>query len=124
VHPQGGIGACQGHHGGVSKAPFGKGNVHIILYLLVRHKVEDYERWKPILDHDRGATRKRSGSKGGWILRNANDPNELVILFEWDSLESARRFANADDLREAMQQAGVADQPDVYFLEEIERLGA
>jgi len=86
--------------------------------------VEDYERWKPIFDHDRGATRKRSGSKGGWILRNANDPNELVILFEWDSLENARRFANADDLREAMQQAGVADQPDVYFLEEIERLGA
>ena len=57
-------------------------------------------------------------------MRNANDPNELVILFEWDSLENARRFANADDLREAMQQAGVADQPDVYFLEEIERLGA
>jgi heme-degrading monooxygenase HmoA len=68
--------------------------------------------------------RKRSGSKGGWILRNADDSNELVILFEWDSLENARRFANADDLREAMQQAGVADQPDVYFLEEIERLGA
>ena len=93
-------------------------------YLLVRHKVEDYERWKPVFDHDHGATRERSGSKGGWILRNAFDPNELVILLEWDSSENARLFVNADATREAMQRAGVADEPDVYFLEEVERLGA
>jgi heme-degrading monooxygenase HmoA len=93
-------------------------------YLLVRHKVEDYEQWKPVFDHDHGATRKRSGSKGGWILRNADDPNELVILLEWDSSENARHFVNADQTREAMQRAGVADEPDVYFLEEVERLGA
>ena len=91
-------------------------------YLLVRHKVEDYERWKPVFDH--GATRKRSGSKGGWILRSADDPNELVILLEWDSSENARHFVNADETREAMHRAGVADEPDVYFLEEVERLRA
>jgi heme-degrading monooxygenase HmoA len=93
-------------------------------YLLVRHKVEDYERWKPVFDHDHGATRKRSGSKGGWILRNALDPNELVILLEWDSSENARHFLNADETREAMQRAGVTDEPDVYFLEEVEQLRA
>jgi heme-degrading monooxygenase HmoA len=57
-------------------------------------------------------------------LRNAFDPNELVILLEWDSSENARLFVNADATREAMQRAGVADEPDVYFLEEVERLGA
>jgi heme-degrading monooxygenase HmoA len=93
-------------------------------YLLVRLKVEDYQRWKPVFDHDHGTTRERSGSKEGWILRNVEDPNELLILLEWDSVENARRFANADDLREAMQRAGVADQPDVYFLEEVEQLRA
>jgi heme-degrading monooxygenase HmoA len=93
-------------------------------YLLVRHKVQDYERWKPVFDHDHGATRKRIGSKGGWILRDADDPNELVILLEWDSSENAQHFVNADETREEMQRAGVADEPDVYFLEEVERLGA
>jgi heme-degrading monooxygenase HmoA len=93
-------------------------------YLLVRHKVEDYDSWKPVFDHDHGATREQWGSKGGRILRNAEDPNELVILLEWDSLENARQFAIADDLREAMQRAGVADQPDIYFLEEIEQVRA
>ena len=57
-------------------------------------------------------------------MRNADDPNELVILLEWDSLENARQFANADELREAMKRAGVADEPDVYFLEEIEQVRA
>ena len=93
-------------------------------YLLVRHKVEDYERWKPVFDHDHGATREQWGSKGGWILRNADDPDELVILLEWDSVENARRFAEADELQDAMRRAGVADQPDVYFLEEVEQVRA
>ena len=58
-------------------------------------------------------------------MRNATDPNELVILLEWDSLDGdARRFASADDLGEAMQWTGVADEPDVYLLEEEERLAA
>jgi hypothetical protein len=56
---------------GIMKALFRKGNVHTMPYLIVRHKVEDYERWKPVFDHDHGATRKLRGSKGGWIFRNA-----------------------------------------------------
>jgi hypothetical protein len=93
-------------------------------YLLVRHKVEDYERWKPVFDHDHGATRERWGSKGAWILRNADAPDELVILLEWDSVENARRFADAEELQDAMRRAGVADRPDVYFLEEVEPVRA
>jgi heme-degrading monooxygenase HmoA len=92
-------------------------------YALVRHKVEDYARWKPIFVED-AANRQASGSMGGYLFRNADDPNELVILFEWDDLEKVRRFGQSDELRQKMQQAGVADRPDFYFLEEIERLQA
>ena len=90
-------------------------------YLLVRHKVADYAKWKPFFDQH-GATRKANGSQGGRLLRNANDPNELVVLFEWDDLEKARQFAQSNDLREIMQRAGVVDQPDIYFLEEVEHV--
>jgi len=45
-----------------------------------------------------------------------------VILFEWDDLKKAQQFAQSQDLRETMQRAGVSDQPDVYFLEEVERV--
>ena len=90
-------------------------------YLLIRHKVADYSKWKPMFDQH-GATRKASGSRGGQLFRNANDPNDLVILFEWDDLEKARQFTQSEDLRQTMQRAGVADQPDIYFLEEIEHV--
>ena len=88
-------------------------------YMLVRHKVEDYERWKPGFE-EHGETRRESGSKGVRLFRNADDPNETVILLEWEDLADARRFAQSEDLRETMQRVGVADQPDIYFLEEVE----
>lgn len=87
--------------------------------LLVRHKVHDYAKWKPIFD-EVGSTRQANGSRGGRLFRNADDLNELVAILEWDDLEKARQFVQSDDLREAMQRAGVADRPDVYFLEEVE----
>jgi heme-degrading monooxygenase HmoA len=90
-------------------------------YLLVRHKVQDYAKWKPVFD-EHSATRKVSGSQGGRLFRNAHDPNETVVLFEWDDLEKARQFAQSQDLQQAMQRAGVADQPDIYFLEEVEHV--
>src|SRR5215208_5266109 len=35
-------------------------------YLLVRHRVENYETWKPVFD-EHGATRGENGSKGGYL---------------------------------------------------------
>lgn len=90
-------------------------------YLLVRHKLADYARWKPIFD-EHGAFRKANGCKGGELFCTSADRNELVILLEWDDLGKARQFAESQDLREAMQRAGVADHPDIFFLESVERL--
>jgi hypothetical protein len=50
------------------------------------------------------------------ILRNAEDPNEVFLLFKADDFQKAREFAVSDDLREKMQEAGVTDKPDIYFL--------
>ena len=87
--------------------------------MFVRHNVEDYERWKPVFE-EHGSTRRESGSKGVRLFRNADSPNETVILLEWDDLEKARRFAQSENLRETMERAGVTDQPDIYFLEEVD----
>ena len=90
-------------------------------YITIRHKVRDYDAWKPLFDAH-GATRAAGGCKGGHLLRSTDDPNEVVIFFEWDTMENARRFANSPDLKEVMERAGVIDQPDVYFLENVESL--
>ena len=90
-------------------------------YMLVRHKVTDYVKWKLGFDAH-SVTRQVNGSRGGQLFRNASDPNELVVLLEWDNLEKARQFAQSEDLREVMQRAGVVDHPDIYFLKDGEQL--
>lgn len=91
-----------------------------LTYVLVIHKVEDYNKWKKLYDED-GATRKAKGSKGAQLLRNNNDPNHLVVMSEWDNLESAKNFAESEDLSKTMQNAGVIGRPAVFYLEEIEK---
>jgi hypothetical protein len=84
-------------------------------YLLVRHKVADFSKWKPAYESHKPA-RQAAGATELYLLRNVDDPNETVMLFEIDDLQKAREFAASADLREKMQEAGVIDKPDVYFL--------
>lgn len=87
--------------------------------LLIRHTVVDFAVWKPVFD-EHGMTRRANGSRGGWILRSADDPHEVFVLLEWDDLERARLFADSDDLREVMARAGVTGEPEIWFLEELD----
>jgi heme-degrading monooxygenase HmoA len=90
-------------------------------YLLVRLNVAAYAKWKPVFD-EYATIRQAEGSRGGRLLRNADTPNEMIMLFEWEDLAQARRlFAQSEEVREALQRTGVADQPDVSFLEEVTR---
>ena len=89
-------------------------------YILVRHKVDDFAKWKPKFDEHSGA-RKAAGSKGGVLFRSADDPNEMVILMEWDDLKKAKEFSRSDELRERLKQDGVLGQPDLYYLEEVDK---
>ena len=90
-------------------------------YVLVRHKVADYTTWKQGFDESRDA-RKGHIAREGQILRNVDNPSEHLILFEVTDLERARQFLQSEKMRQAMQQHGVVDEPDMYFLEEIEHL--
>lgn len=90
-------------------------------YLLIRHKVTDYETWKSAFDAH-CVIRQANGSRGGQLFRSADNPNELIILLEWDVLEKARQFAQSEDLRAVMQQAGVVEQPAIYFLKDGEQV--
>ena len=50
------------------------------------------------------------------MLRNIDNPNEVILVFEADDIKKAQEFTSASDLRETMQKAGVMDKPDIYFL--------
>jgi hypothetical protein len=90
-------------------------NIKIMPYLLVRHKVADYSKWKTAYDGHSPA-RQKAGLKEEHLLRNIDDPNEVILLFQAGEIKKAKEFSESADLREAMQNAGVVDKPDIYFL--------
>ncbi len=89
-------------------------------YVLIIHSVEDYAKWKIMFDEHRGV-RKAKGSRGASILSNQNVSNQIVVITEWDDMESAKNFAEAEDFKILMEKSGVIGLPAVYYLEEIER---
>lgn len=88
--------------------------------LITLHKVEDYAKWKTEFDSDIDM-RKEAGEKSYQIFHTDDDPNNLAILFEWDSLDNARKFMESNELREKMQKGGVIGEPEIRFLEEVEK---
>ncbi|MDE2614352.1 MAG: hypothetical protein KGL78_12985 [Burkholderiales bacterium] len=85
-------------------------------FVLIRHKVRDFEAWKLGYDAHR-AKRVEAGLTERHLLRNADNGNEVVLLFEARDLGAARAFSASPNLRETMQAAGVVDRPDIYFLD-------
>lgn len=85
-------------------------------FLLIRHKVKDFKIWKSGYDGHQ-PKRNEAGLTEKYLLRSSDDPNEIVILFEAQDLNRAKAFAASADLREKMQEVGVVDKPDIYFLE-------
>ena len=84
-------------------------------YLMVRHQVEDYPKWRVVFD-DHVNFRKENGEQSARIFQSSNDPNDVLLLFGWDSEENGRRFMESDNLKEAMHKAGVIGKPEVHFL--------
>lgn len=87
---------------------------------MVRTKVQDFAKWKTLFD-EHATTRRHNGSKGGFFFRNTDNPNETIFLLEWDNLDNARRFAIDPGVQSVLTQAGLADNPSVYFLEAVSR---
>jgi len=72
--------------------------------LMSQQHVKDFAAWKKVYDSVAGF-RRSSGELSDQIFRDASDPNKLTLLFKWDSLANAQKFAGSAELKEAMQKA-------------------
>lgn len=88
-----------------------------MIHVIIRHKVADYGRWKEVFDAHLN-TRKANGEIAARLLLSVEDPRDVTLVMDWDGLERARRFATSDDLKQAMQKAGVVGEPEIRFLED------
>jgi len=89
-----------------------------MVHVIVRHKVSDFSRWKESFDSHL-STRKQGGEIGFHLFQDVDDPRDVTLLLDWDSVEHARKFMDSEDLRGRMQQAGVVGAPDVRYIQDV-----
>ncbi|WP_416839903.1 antibiotic biosynthesis monooxygenase [Haloferax sp. DFSO52] len=62
-------------------------------YLHVKATVEDYDAWKSSFDGYQ-TLRAEHGGKGHQVFQSADNPNEIVVVIEFDSVEKAREWTD------------------------------
>jgi hypothetical protein len=89
----------------------------MLTYILVQHTVKDFAEWKKAFD-DHHSMRAAAGLTERSLFRGANDPNKVTILLEAVDIDRAKKFTESENLRLAMQKAGVIDKPVISILRE------
>jgi antibiotic biosynthesis monooxygenase (ABM) superfamily enzyme len=85
--------------------------------MIITEKVKDYSIWKNT--YDAGIDlRKTNGALSDRIYRDASDPNQLTLIFKWNTIANAQKFAHSPELKASMDKAGVVGIPDIHFLNE------
>ena len=84
-------------------------------YVLVRSKVLNFETWKKSYEAHL-SVRQEYGLTEEHLLRGAEDPNDVVLLFKASSLDRAKAFLANPSVGEVIEKSGVVGKPDVAFL--------
>jgi hypothetical protein len=84
-------------------------------YVMIRHKVKDFNKWKAAYDAH-GPARSGAGLNERCLLRNTKSRNDVFILFVAKDLARAKAFCASADLRAAMKKAGVTGKTELAIL--------
>lgn len=72
-------------------------------FTVLNFETNDYEAWKSMFDSDPAG--RRQAGKGHIVSRNADNPNEVFVHVEFDSVDDARAF------RDRLVGSGALDNP-------------
>ena len=87
--------------------------------LRIEHRVADYEGWKQAFDGD-PADRKGSGVKRYWIMRSIDDPQQVLIDLEFDTIGQAEALLAAMRKIWNQVQGKVIFEPQAIIVEIVE----
>ena len=82
--------------------------------LFIRHTVADYGVWRKVYDAFAG-TQKTLGVTAEAVYQAADNPNDITVTHEFATLDAAQAFVKSDELKKAMQGAGVLAAPTLWF---------
>ena len=78
------------------------------MQLIVRRKLRDYDAWRKVVSEMDGV-RQKHGSRGATVYRNAKDPNDVVMVFEWDDQKRYTDYFDLPEVQKALAQTGTTE---------------
>jgi quinol monooxygenase YgiN len=88
--------------------------------VFIRHRVKNYGNWKKVFDNF--APTRRAGGETSYLIGHVpSKPNNLCLVFQWDSAASAAKFLKSKELKVAMKGGGVTEKPDIFIVEEKDK---
>jgi uncharacterized protein (DUF1330 family) len=83
---------------------------------VVLHRVADFSAWRQVYD-SLADVQKAGGVTAESVHRTAGDPDNVLVIHEFETLGEAQAFFASPELQEGMRQAGVLGQPRIEFYE-------
>jgi len=87
--------------------------------VIVTHRVTDFESWKPIFERY-AEVRRRYGARGHRLYRSIQDPHQVIVVNDFESLAGVEAFLSDHELPEVLERAGVEGPMEIFVSDEVE----
>ena len=86
--------------------------------MFIRHTVANDKAWRKVYD-DFALVQKAKGVTAQAVYQAADNPNDITVTHDFATVEAAHAFVNSEELKSAMQNAGVAGPPTIWFTNKV-----
>jgi hypothetical protein len=85
--------------------------------MFIHHRVEDYPQWRRSYDAF-DEERRGMGVTDDGVFCAVENSNDVTVFHDFSTVDEAKAFAGSARLREAMSEAGVLGDPEIWFTEQ------
>jgi hypothetical protein len=84
-------------------------------WVVITHRVKDYDAWLKVYDTEGTATREAEGLYDVVLARGVDDPNMVQIVFDIKDLALAKASISSDKKKALMMSAGLEGPPMIMY---------
>ena len=76
--------------------------------IIAHLSLKDYKQWRNVFESMR-PVRKNLGAIGDKIFKAEGNDKEVFVSIEWDTMEEAKKFRESQEIKDAMERAGILE---------------
>ena len=84
-----------------------------MIKLFARHQVADFGQWREAYTNF-SSLREKYGVRADEVFQGTEDPNDVTVTHDFDSLEASQAFMASEEIRDAIGKTGVVGAPSIW----------